>query len=267
MMDPKLSERANIPLTRETSMLHWWPKIQGLGLPLPGTVIVELTQEEGAALWEFVMSQQEGGHREVEELPVDLVNRLQGAAKVIGYPLFMRTDQASGKHEWKDTCYVEKGEDLIGHLSNLLMWHEMASIVGLPWQAVVFRELLHLRSTFAAFNGMPVAAERRYFVSDGTVLCHHPYWVKEAIEQGHWLESLPKGWRKKLWRLNCETVREATILPGLAERFSRAVEGYWSVDFAQDIGSNWWLIDAARGELSWHPDGCTKKEPAHAGEG
>ena len=266
MMDPKLSERANIPLTRETSMLHWWPKIQGLGLPLPGTVIVELTREECVDLWGFVTAQ-EDEHREVEGLPVDLVDRLQGAAEWIGYPLFMRTDQASGKHEWKDTCYVEKGEDLIGHLSNLLMWHEMANLVGLPWQAVVFRELLHLRSTFAAFNGMPVAAERRYFVRDGAVICHHPYWVKEAIEQGHGLEPLPKGWKKKLWRLNCETVREATILPGLAERFSRAVEGYWSVDFAQDIGSNWWLIDAARGELSWHPDGCTKKEPAHTGEG
>lgn len=44
----------------------------------------------------------------------------------IGYPLFLRSDQGSGKHEWRDTCYVPNQESLISHVISLLGWHECA---------------------------------------------------------------------------------------------------------------------------------------------
>jgi hypothetical protein len=42
----------------------------------------------------------------------------------------------------------------------------------------------------------------------------------------------------------------------MAETFGKRNPGYWSVDFARTRAGRWVLIDAARGEVSWHPDGC-----------
>jgi hypothetical protein len=40
----------------------------------------------------------------------------------------------------------------------------------------------------------------------------------------------------------------------MAEAFAENVPGFYSVDFAQKADGQWVMIDAARGELSWHPE-------------
>jgi len=158
-------------LEAESSLLVWYPKVKDV-LPCPKTVIVELTDDEISSLVGML-----------DGIPPSpwLVDRLDAAAREIGYPLFLRSDQGSGKHEWKDTCYVPFEGALLKHVAQLVAWHEMAGILGLSFRALVFREFLTLDAPFTAFNDMPVARERRYFVRDGKAVCWHPYWAEQAV--------------------------------------------------------------------------------------
>jgi hypothetical protein len=246
-----------LELREESSMLNWWPKVCGI-LPAPTTEIVEFTQSERRAIWEFVCDQIDG--EDGPGLSSSLWTRVIAGARVIGFPLFMRTDQASAKHEWKDTCHVPDEAALMGHMINLLMWHSEVDMMGLPWQALVFRRLLPLKAGFTAFNGLPIAVERRYFVRDGSVICHHVYWPNEAISQDRRNAYLIPSWMRVLNTQNTQSTGEVEFLTRPAERFSDAVPGFWSVDFAQDQSDAWWLIDAGRGEISWHPKDCRNYE-------
>jgi len=223
-------------------MLHWWPRIQDV-LPAPKTEIFRLTDDQ---VWDII------GLLDGKPLPKGLAECLTYAArKSVGFPLFLRTDQGSAKHSYAHSCFVEKETDLQAHLATLIEWHLMRDL----WpQAIVFRELLQLNAPFKAFEGLPIAKERRYFVDDGKVMCHHPYWQEGAIETGRRLPELPSNWKKMLEGINQESEEEVALLTGLAEEFAGAVPGFYSVDFAQKADGQWVLIDAARGELSWHPE-------------
>lgn len=243
MLDKLVARRAR---EDESSLLHWYPRVKDV-LPCPKTVIVELTGDEINNLTQML-----------DGIPPSpwLVDRLDAAAREIGYPLFLRSDQGSGKHEWKDTCYVPFEGALLKHVAQLVAWHEMAGILGLSFRALVFREFLTLDAPFTAFNDMPVARERRYFVRDGKAVCWHPYWAEQAVLAYRGATPLPADWQQQLAQLNAMDDAEVQALTTMAETFGKRNPGYWSVDFARTRAGRWVLIDAARGEVSWHPDGC-----------
>jgi len=220
----------------ESALPTWFPKIKDI-LPVPKTIILNLTPEESIEamnLLDGVM------------ISDALYSQIKESAARIGYPLFLRTDQGSAKHDWKDTCYVESEDKLVGHVAALVNWQLMRFLPA-P-RALVFRELLPLYSRFKAFDGeLPISRERRFFVEDGKVQCRHPYWPEGAIEKPDYPD-----WKEHLSRLNEEMPNEVGYLTALAEVFSRLVPGFWSVDFAQDKSGQWYMIDAARGELSYH---------------
>ena len=235
-----------------TSMLHWYPKAKDLA-PTPRTVFVETpTTRMGLYL------------DDGPDLPVDFTKKLYAAADAIGYPLFMRTDLTSGKFEWKTTCYVPAKKSLLTNMYRLLEYTEMVSLIGLPTRAIVFRELLKLDTGFTAFMGMPVAKERRYFVRDGKLVCHHPYWPTQAILK--WALSqarcgikteLPSNWQEILQAKNAEDPAEVAQLTELSEKVGKALGGFWSIDFAYvPAEAKWYLIDAAMGIDSFHPSTC-----------
>src|SRR5574343_556102 len=201
-----------LKLEEESSMLYWYPKIIGR-LRTPKTVLLPIPTKDHHRMREIL---------DGKPFPKRIEKKILLKGEEIGYPLFLRSDQGSGKHEWRDTCYVPNQESLISHVISLLGWHECAGIMGLWWDALVFREIIPLESRFTAFHGMPVSRERRVFVRDGIVECIHPYWPEDAIHEDR----------------------------------ENQLPGYWSVDFACDIHGAWWMIDAARGELSWHPSDC-----------
>lgn len=206
-------------MVSNNSMLYWWPKVQPLQceIPMPETVIVESDCSTLCGILDG-------------SLPNDLIGRLYEAADKVGYPLFMRTDHASGKHEWRRTCYVEEKSRLLQNLFNLIEWHECAGAIGLPYSAVVFRKYIPLVSPFRAFRGMPVAKERRYFIRNGEVMCHHPYWPEDAIEQSTYFSiylDLPPNWRELLAELNTENEGEVALLSSYARRISTYLPGYW----------------------------------------
>jgi len=223
-----------------TSLLYWWPKVKDLGIPVPRTEIWEADLKS----WFDTVG--------VVRLPSNLsfLEEGQRVARLIGYPLFLRTDLASGKHGWKRTCYVEDESVLPEHIYGVLEENEIAGIIGLDYRALVFREMLSLFAPFTAFRGdLPIARERRYFIRDGKVECHHPYWPEDAIRN-----PSSKEWRSQLASLNYETIAEKEILAHYSEKVANEMPGYWSVDYAFAIDGTWYLIDIAEGEKSWHPE-------------
>lgn len=226
----------------KTSMLYWWPKVKSLDIPAPRTEIVEIPYNHLAAMLDD------------KRLPSGYEESIIKAGEKIGYPFFLRTDMASAKHQWERTCFVPKVEELFRHIWALIDTTLAAGMFGeLDPNALIFREYLLLDSAFTAFNGLPISRERRYFVRDGIVECHHPYWIEDAIAKGYPPPS-DKDWQQLLAVLNQETPDEAGILGPYTSSVGKTLDGYWSVDFAMSQDGIWYLIDMAVGERSWHPE-------------
>lgn len=225
----------------KTSMLYWWPKVKDLGIPVPRTEMVKVPYEHLAVMLD--------GKR----LPARYERRIIEATGKFNFPIFLRTDMGSAKHHWEATCFVPKMEDLFRHIWSLIDNTLAAGMFGeLDPNALVFRELLPLNSFFTAFNQLPISAERRYFVRNGEVECHHPYWIHDAIERD-WRQSEP-DWRERLAALNKENIDEIRLLTAYAISIGKEMGGYWSIDFAEDKAGTWYLIDMAEGEKSYHPE-------------
>jgi len=233
---------------RKNSMLYWFPKIKNLNIPMPTTLFVKVNED----LIKYLDKPQ--------EFPKSLLETIECVAKILTFnfknPLFLRTDQLSGKHHWNRTCYVEKAEDLHGQIINLIEESAMADILGMPIYAFVLREFIELDWKFKAFEGMPVARERRYFIKDGNIICHHHYWIENAIRFWQRDYKPPKNWKQILKELNTETEEEVKVLSEYSQRVAEVMEGFWSIDFAMGKNGLWYLIDMAVGDDSWHPSDC-----------
>ena len=225
------------------SMLYWYPLIKDLPIPQPKTEIVLRKDDwwkhlDGKQFWKKDML------------------KLKTAIEKMRLPCFMRTDLASGKHNYLDTCYIGTLADLPVHLFKLI---EANAIHDLWFNAIIIREFIYLGCKFRAFDGLPIAAERRYFVKDGMVICHHPYWQLDAIRFYQRTKEYEKQpWQKWLKEINTESKTEIKILTGYAEMVGTVLDGSWSVDFAKDSEGKWWLIDCAEAKSSWHPE-CKNK--------
>lgn len=233
----------------QNSMFFWYPKIKDLDIPQPKTIMVEIPLKEKAMekLCDMDFSVLE-----------PFWEQILAAGREIGYPLFLRTDELSNKHDWEKSCYVAKEEDLKPHIANLIEMLMMADIMGLPFRGLVFREYIEMNSKFKAFYGkMPVNPERRYFVDKGKLVCEHWYWIEDAIEQGSPEGLLPKDWKDLLKSFEHElTSEEMNLLEEHALKVAAQFDGYFSVDFCKGRDGTWYLIDMARGVCSWHPDDC-----------
>jgi hypothetical protein len=223
------------------SLLFWFPKIKDLKIPQPKTAIWEIPDE-------FMK------HLRSENVP-DLFVEEAAKHNPFGYPVFLRTDQASAKHEWERGAFVCSRNMLQTCIFETISHNLCAGLFGLPFRALVFREYVPMQSSYKAFRGMPVNPERRYFVKDGKVICHHVYWVKSAI-RAYGSTKLPENWKELSAAMNHESENETKLLTGYAEDVSRVVEGHWSVDFCKAADGCWYLIDMAQTGSSWHPDDC-----------
>lgn len=211
---------------KENSQLYWWPKVKDLDVPLPKTYIVSAD-----------------GDRD---------GKLTHAANTLGYPLFLRTDYTSLKHSWKNSALVQSAQELWTHAQYLKL---DSAFQDLPLNAFVLRELLPLEVGFKAYSDMPVHKERRFFIKAHNVQCEHPYWPEEAFA-GQTIESC----REKLAALNNLSDADLNQLELSAAKVADAIEGYWSVDFAKSTDGQWYLLDMAMGEDSYHWKDCGKNK-------
>lgn len=225
----------------KNSMLYWWPKIETLPIPQPRTIAVNVSRRLVEGVADGIMY----------SLPATLAD----AARQLGYPVFIRSDYLAGKHHWKDTCYVATEDDLASHVYRVIEETLTCDMLGKPVKAIIFREFIPMESRFTAFYGnMPVNPERRYFVRDGKVICHHPYWIEDALARSK-RPSVP-NWRELARVMNHESPNEIEQLSAYAEMVSQRFDGYWSVDFCKAKDGRWLLIDMAMGDESWHPAEC-----------
>ncbi len=237
----------------KSSLLYWYPKIKDLDIPTPKTEITVLRNQH-----DNLISICDGDFKVLEPQWNEILEK----ARKIGFPLFMRTDEFSAKHNWKNTCYVEKEEDLREHIHNLFEDSFCVDILGLPLRAIVFREFIPMKNLFTAFRGeMPVNPEIRFFIKDGETMCWHWYWVEEAIENGTLKDKLPFDWKHRIENAKNDYLSGNDImwLTHDASKIAKQFKGYWSVDFCLSKQGKWILIDMAEGNKSWHPE-CKQKE-------
>ena len=232
------------------SLLRWLPRFaRNVPDHIPRTVIPDVNPNWWSELYDPKTHGVQPCAREVDE-------RCYRAADLLGYPLFVRTDVASGKHSWKKSCFVPSQDLLDPHIREVVSFNDNADMMGLEYTVLLFREYIPLHSTFTAFWGdMPVSRERRYFVHNNTVFCHHPYWVKEAINR----PSIDT-WERELAKLNAESKAEIKLLTDLVERAMNGIMIPSSVDLAYTKDKRWIVIDAATASHSWHPETCKHYE-------
>lgn len=227
-----------------TRLTQWWPRIVAAGVPVPRTSVYPLPSGAVFALFD--------GQDLDPVLEPAAVTRWITESE-LGYPLFLRTDVLASKHAWHDTCYVAHPDVLIKHIGRL--FDDTIGLADLEPQALVAREFLDLDTGFTAFAGeTPIGAERRYFIQDGAVVCHHPYWPEDAIARGSTKRPLVADWKTRLAALNTETPDEVRLLTAYATKLAGRLPGAWSVDFARLRNGGWIFIDAAWASISYHPD-------------
>ncbi len=225
-------------------MFDWYPKIKDLGVPMPRTILLpyeKMREVTKAVLYEN------------EDPPLHWLTYLvevETAAETIGYPIFIRSDEASNKHDWLHSCYVEKPEDLEAHMFNIVEFLEMQFLSDLVIRGFVIREFMELDVRFTAFNGFPVAREFRFFVKAGRLQCWHPYWFPSAMvdpSTEDYISILAE--MEKLSEVGLE------LLTGYAEKIGGALDkfpSYWSIDFCRLADGTWAVTDMATGSNSYH---------------
>jgi hypothetical protein len=254
------------------SMIFWYPITLQFSttVPMPRSRFYFLDPDKIEDIHNnmFVSLEELDAIKEILEKEFDFPNK----------NVFMRTDLCSGKHDYDSSCLlshiktpdnsqvkeqIDKNAWFIArNIHNLLEYNALADQF---YQALVFREFLSLESTFKTFTGnLPIAKERRYFVRDSKVICYHPYWPKQAIQD--WLDSsktgrknIPVDWQFRLNKLNEESEEEVAILSNYATALATGLceyHGFWSIDFCKTVEGKWYFIDCAMGELSWHAEDC-----------
>ena len=243
----------------KNSLLYWFPIVSDIpGLNIPQTEILPLTESEKKSY--------EG---EGDDLLFDIsrfITWIHGIAIKRGLPLFLRTDHLSAKHSWENTCFLASATEynIRRNLRELLLTSRTAGLCGLPLNAIIVRQYIPMKTGFKAFAGkMPVNPERRYFIKDGEVQCHHPYWIPEAIQRDlegarYWdiEREIPDNWEALAAEMNTETEEEVRLLTGYAKSIAERLGGSWSVDFCKGQDDVWYMIDMALAEDSWHSDDC-----------
>ena len=218
----------------KNSLIYWYDKIKNLEIPQPKTIILKLSAKVRREFY--------------EGFPVGLLEQIKPITKELDYPLFVRSDLYSGKHGWERTCFIENEDHLESNIYNLIE----DNLCGLPYTALVFRKYIFLEAGFKAFWGnMPVAKERRYFLRDGKVQCHHPYWPIDSIRN-----PSMENWKKILKKQNKEIKSEIKFLSNYVIMVGEVLDGYWSIDFAFGRDKKWYLIDMALGDDSYHWIDC-----------
>lgn len=228
------------PRPVENCLSYWFPRIHEAGLPVPRTVVIRTAVD----LLYLLDGETPDGY-------TGFMDGMLAAAEHIGYPLFLRSGQISGKHHWETMCFVPDADALPRHVTAIVNWSHIVDFVGLPTDVWVLREMIPTQPLFRCdgYGRFPVTREFRFFVRDTEVEHIQPYWPPQAVEDG---KPDLDVWRSVLDEISTLAAEEALDLQDLALEACAAVGGgHWSVDFLQDRDGRWWLTDMALGDNSF----------------
>lgn len=232
-----------------THMRYWLPKIIEAGLPSPKTILLEMSDEAVRDLWTMFDGKEAG------PAWAEFVETAKVHSDEIGYPLFLRSAYFSGKHEWDRNCFVRERDKLGDHMASIAYMSECFGVgmgtVRTSWKTWALRELLPTVPVGKCpnYDNMPVCKEFRFFATDGTVQCWHPYWPMHSLERGG-CEISPEAFAALC------TPDNLPELMAMAETASRVCGGAWSVDLLS-TERGWFLTDMAEARTSWHWEDCT----------
>ena len=247
-MRPPADERID-----KTALSWWFPRIEAAGLPVPRTTIIKMPREAQESIW-AAFDGKDGGNA------FPFFVEIASAGDVLGWPCFLRTDHTSGKHSWRETCFLSSAGDLARHVYAIAEFSEMAGFPGLPWDGWAVREMLPTipLGICLAFGDMPICREFRFFVEDGKVECWHPYWPLEALKQGAAV-SYDRSAVEGLFAALCSPgqTKDVVELNTLAARAGAALGGAWSVDILE-TARGWVVTDMAEAHKSYHWPGCPR---------
>ena len=107
------------------SMLVWYPKIKDIAnIPQPKTEIVMLNEAE----IELMRN---------EQIPSSAVIKVRDMCRKLGYPAFIRTDLASGKFDWDNSCFIKSEDKVAQSINGVVEFNLMADIMGLDFKALI----------------------------------------------------------------------------------------------------------------------------------
>jgi hypothetical protein len=231
-------------MTDHSSLSHWFPLIEGAGLPVPKTIILEMPEAARKDVWEAFDGKNGTGALKV------FADNVAAKAAPLGYPFFLRTDETSGKHNWERTCFVKRPEDIPAHLYAIAEFSECADFLGLPWHTWAIRELLPTIpfGVCPRYGNMPICREFRFFVEDGSVKCWHPYWPLDSLQDG--------GAENIDYETLCK-LPDDVRLHDLVARAGTAAPGSWSIDVLE-TKHGWFVTDMAEAHRSYHWPSCER---------
>lgn len=247
------------------SALYWYPRIEtvaeDLAVSVPETQFVEYDFFESFGLLDGDVP---------DTLPW---GEFVAAARDVGWPAFVRTDQKSVKHAGPGAYRADEPDDVPTTVAVLTDYHVKQQRNP---AALMVREFVDINALFRAFDGLAIGRELRVFATPATAVCEHFYWPAEAIENGRGTPTTMDGdraldeqeWRDKLDVLANISLGDREHLRTTATKIADSLSDgtavpdgvSWSIDFAQDTDGDWWCIDAALAEDSWHPDDCPEND-------
>jgi hypothetical protein len=230
------------------SALIWLPRIIEAALPTPRTMIVRYTHGDLVNVFD--------GENPPEY--IKLCDAVKTACKTIGYPVFIRTDLSSAKHDGPTAYRIDGDKDILRCVYATLEDNEMKFWLESEGpKAILVREWLDLESPFSAFNHHPISREWRFFANAEKVICFHPYWPESSIQFYAGMKE-PDDWRGALKILHKvpDNVEELKAMAAKAAGLYGVVA---SIDFARDKGGKWWLTDMAMAEGSFHWEECENR--------
>lgn len=231
----------------KTCLSWWFPRIESAGLPVPKTKILRFDDVDATRRDFF----EAFDGKPLGPKAVRFVQKMRNTiAEHFTFPVFLRTGQTSGKHEWESTCFVKDMDSVEHHMLMLIQFSEMADMMGLPWDVWVVREFLSLRhfGTMPEFLNMPLAPEWRLFVEDAKITHIQPYWPVRALVQG----GVPLNRARELFMMQ----RKLGCPLGLYKLSLKAAAACgqnlsWSVDWCETEKGEWILTDMAEAASSF----------------
>jgi hypothetical protein len=259
-MDPRVVVGDKMKLVsdfKKNDIVYWYPLIKKLSdeskIKIPRTEILATKAPLEKVVWGQLVTDED--QKLIDEFFKDMAIKVSE----VGLPCFIRTGQTSAKHYWKNSCYLDTLEQLERHIFNIVEFSHCASLFSIPHNAWAVREFLELNWRFKAFDDMPIGREFRFLIKDHEIIHIQPYWPQMAIEK-HIDESIYGDWRNLLRDMNLLNEKDKELLNKNISAVAAEIDGYWSVDFAQDRVGDWWCIDMAVGEDSfiYEPDNLSE---------